>query len=93
MESVTRIKVRYAETDQMGVVHHSVYAVYLEAARRLGVNPAACLVFEDILPGVRSARGGGMMTCAVRCADPRQPREALRHEADLWLNSWTDITL
>jgi acyl-CoA thioester hydrolase len=33
VESVTRIKVRYAETDQMGVVHHSVYAVYLEAAR------------------------------------------------------------
>ncbi|WP_038056498.1 acyl-CoA thioesterase [Thermus amyloliquefaciens] len=33
MESLTRIKVRYAETDQMGVVHHSVYAVYLEAAR------------------------------------------------------------
>ena len=33
MESVTRIKVRYAETDQMGVVHHAVYAVYLEAAR------------------------------------------------------------
>ncbi len=33
MESETRIKVRYAETDQMGVVHHSVYAVYLEAAR------------------------------------------------------------
>ena len=67
--------------------------VYLEAARRLGVDPAACLVFEDILPGVRSARGGGMMTCAVRCADPRQPREALRHEADLWLDSWTDIAL
>jgi len=33
VESETRIKVRYAETDQMGVVHHSVYAVYLEAAR------------------------------------------------------------
>ncbi|NPA80498.1 MAG: acyl-CoA thioesterase [Thermotogae bacterium] len=28
-----RIKVRYAETDQMGVVHHSVYAVYFEEAR------------------------------------------------------------
>ncbi len=27
------IKVRYAETDQMGIVHHSVYVVYLEAAR------------------------------------------------------------
>lgn len=28
-----RIKVRYAETDQMGVVHHSIYAVYFEEAR------------------------------------------------------------
>jgi len=28
-----RIRVRYAETDQMGVVHHSVYAVWFEAAR------------------------------------------------------------
>ncbi|AEV16469.1 MAG: acyl-CoA thioesterase [Thermus sp.] len=33
METLTRIKVRYAETDQMGVVHHAVYPVYLEAAR------------------------------------------------------------
>jgi acyl-CoA thioester hydrolase len=27
------IRVRYAETDQMGVVHHSVYPVWFEAAR------------------------------------------------------------
>lgn len=27
------IIVRYAETDQMGIVHHSVYAVWFEAAR------------------------------------------------------------
>ena len=27
------LRVRYAETDQMGVVHHSVYAVWFEAAR------------------------------------------------------------
>lgn len=27
------IKVRYAETDQMGIVHHSVYPVWFEAAR------------------------------------------------------------
>lgn len=29
----THVKVRYAETDQMGVVHHANYAVYLELAR------------------------------------------------------------
>lgn len=29
----TFVKVRYAETDQMGVVHHGNYAQYLEMAR------------------------------------------------------------
>ena len=32
-ENTTQIKVRYAETDQMGVVHHANYALYLELAR------------------------------------------------------------
>lgn len=31
--SESKIAVRYAETDQMGVVHHSVYAVWYEVAR------------------------------------------------------------
>jgi len=30
---VSRIRVRYGETDRMGVLHHSVYALYLEEAR------------------------------------------------------------
>lgn len=29
----TRIIVRYAETDQMGIVHHSNYPIWFEAAR------------------------------------------------------------
>lgn len=29
----TKIAVRYAETDQMGVVHHSVYPVWFEVGR------------------------------------------------------------
>lgn len=28
-----RLRARYAETDQMGIVHHSVYPVWFEAAR------------------------------------------------------------
>ena len=32
-KSSTNITVRYAETDQMGVVHHSNYYVYFEVAR------------------------------------------------------------
>lgn len=33
MESRSLIRVRYAETDAMGVVHHSVYPVWLEIGR------------------------------------------------------------
>jgi len=33
MHSDTKIVVRYAETDKMGIVHHSVYPIWYEAAR------------------------------------------------------------
>lgn len=42
-KSITTLKVRYAETDQMAVVHHSKYYVYFETAREdfidiIGIN-------------------------------------------------------
>jgi HAD superfamily hydrolase (TIGR01509 family) len=40
-------------------------AVYLEAARRLGVAPAACLAFEDSTNGLLAARAAGMTVVAV----------------------------
>lgn len=33
MKTETTLTVRYAETDQMGIVHHSNYAVWFEAGR------------------------------------------------------------
>lgn len=39
--------------------------VYLEAARRLGADPRACLVVEDSLNGVRAARAAGMTVVLV----------------------------
>ncbi len=43
INSETKLKVRYSETDQMGIVHHGNYAQYLELARidwlsRLGIS-------------------------------------------------------
>lgn len=33
MKKITNVTVRYAETDQMGIVHHSVYPIWYEVAR------------------------------------------------------------
>ena len=33
MKSMTQIRVRYAETDAMGIVHHAVYPVWMELGR------------------------------------------------------------
>ncbi len=65
--------------------------IFLEASRRLGVEPKACLVFEDIPPAIRSAKSVGMITCGVRAHDPSQPSEAVRAEADYWLESWQNV--
>jgi HAD superfamily hydrolase (TIGR01509 family) len=39
--------------------------VYLEAARRLGVDPARCVAVEDSHNGIRSAHAAGMRVVAV----------------------------
>jgi beta-phosphoglucomutase family hydrolase len=44
--------------------------VYLAAARRLGVVPSACLVFEDAVVGVEAARRAGMRVVGVTTAYP-----------------------
>lgn len=40
-------------------------AIFLEVARRLGVAPAHCVVFEDAPLGIESARRAGMRAVAV----------------------------
>ncbi|MFE9438704.1 HAD family hydrolase [Streptomyces sp. NPDC006602] len=39
--------------------------VFLEAARRLGANPADCVVLEDAAPGAAAAHAAGMRCIAI----------------------------
>jgi HAD superfamily hydrolase (TIGR01509 family) len=50
--------------------------VYLEAARRIGVSPEACLVVEDSLNGVRSGRAAGMTVVLIPNAAVPPPPDA-----------------
>ena len=55
--------------------------VFLEAARRLGVEPAACVVFEDTDIGLEAARRAGMAGIDVRPMQPPRPAGGLAGEA------------
>ena len=39
--------------------------IYLRTAKKLGVEPKECLVFEDSIPGVASAKRAGMKVIAL----------------------------
>ncbi|MGO1166127.1 MAG: HAD family hydrolase [Janibacter sp.] len=61
---------------------------FLEAARRLGVDPADCLVCEDAPSGVAAAKEAG---CAVLAVTTTTPASGLTG-ADLVVESLADVT-
>jgi len=46
--------------------------IFLEAARRLGLDPSACLVIEDAIAGVAAARTAGSRCLALSTSFPRE---------------------
>lgn len=66
--------------------------IYLRAAEALGVAPSECVVFEDALAGIESARraGAGRIVALATTL----PRETLRTEGhpDRIIGTYTDIT-
>jgi HAD superfamily hydrolase (TIGR01509 family) len=64
--------------------------VYLEAARRLDVDPSACVVIEDSLNGVRAAKAAGMR-CVLVPNVTIPPAEGAREAADLVVERLADI--
>jgi HAD superfamily hydrolase (TIGR01509 family) len=64
--------------------------VYLEAAARLGVDPARCAAVEDSHSGIRSARAAGMRVIAIPNASFPPDEEALA-EADVVLGSLDEL--
>ena len=63
--------------------------IYLLAAKRLGLAPAQCLVFEDAIAGIQAARAAGMKVVAITTS---YPAEVLReHGPDAIIASFEDL--
>jgi beta-phosphoglucomutase family hydrolase len=58
-------------------------ATFLEAARRIGMEPSRCVVVEDAIAGVQGAIKAGMKCIAVTNTNPRQALS----EADIIVDS------
>jgi HAD superfamily hydrolase (TIGR01509 family) len=65
--------------------------VYLEAARRLDVDPKACAAVEDSTKGILAARAAGMRTIAIPNAHFPPEQRAL-DQADVVLGSLAELT-
>lgn len=66
-------------------------AVYLHVAEDLGVDPAKCLVFEDVPNGILAAKNAGMKVCAVDDVFSRPQEEKKRELADYYIQDYDDI--
>ena len=65
--------------------------IYLAAARELGADPARCLVFEDIIPGIMAGKNAGMKVCAVEDAYSADVRARKQELADYYIVDYTGL--
>ncbi len=65
--------------------------IYLAVARQLSVDPARCLVFEDIIPGILAGKRAGMRVCAVDDAYSIAQREEKASLADYYIDDFCGL--
>lgn len=65
--------------------------IFLAAARKLGVDPEECLVFEDCLHAVQGARKAGMKVWAVYDPASEYEKTELERIADRYIRSFREL--
>ncbi len=65
--------------------------VYLLAAEKLGVKPCDCVVFEDIIPGIKAAKMGGMKAVAFLNPYTTAEWEELESLSDLSFKAYKEL--
>ena len=65
--------------------------VYLLCAQKLGVKPERCLVCEDILFGIQSAKRAGFITCGMYDDASAKDWDIIKQTADYSIKSFEEL--
>ena len=65
--------------------------IFLLIAKKLGVTPAECAVFEDNLAALRAAKSTGMFAVGVFDESSRACHAEMEREADLFIRSFEEL--
>lgn len=65
--------------------------IYLLSAKKVGVNPEECLVFEDIVFGIQAGKSAGMTTVSVFDEYSKNREDEKKALADYSIYDYTDI--
>lgn len=65
--------------------------IYLAVAGKLDARPENCLVFEDVLAGIRAGKAAGMRVCAVDDPHSVHQEEEKRKAADYYVYDFLEL--
>lgn len=65
--------------------------IYLATAEKLQVLPKECLVFEDVIMGIKAGKNAGMEVCAIEDAYSLFQTEDKKKLADYYIKDYFDI--
>lgn len=65
--------------------------IYLKSAEKLGISASKCVVFEDILEGIKGAYDGGFKTVAVMCKKEIHYRDEIMSLCDKYIMNYGEL--
>ena len=80
----------YAFSSEVGV-NKGNPDIYLLAAERIGLKPQDCIVYEDIVLGLETARKAGFKTCAIYDDTNSYETQRLKQVSDRYITGWEEL--
>lgn len=64
---------------------------FVELADRLGVKPERCMVFEDALYSIKSAKAAGMRVCAIEEGTQGSDKDEIMAASDIYVRGFDEL--